>query len=197
MNFILFKFLKYPLPILMEIKNCPEYIAGFCPNEEFYVEGVTIKCSFSHSEKERSEYQFSKEIFPFERDVFCKFKGILSELDNKIKVNSRIICQDTVEQNVNDAISECQRQIEQVSINTLDTQNLHNLLVLHGKLVIHAKKNKKYGNIDICNTCGVFKQKFTSCEHVFCQKYRILREKVNILDKKLATCSKNTFDADF
>lgn len=170
----------------MDVKNCAEYTIGFCPNEEFYIEGITIKCPFIHSEADKAQYKLSKFSFPWENDCLIKFKEIIADLDRKIQINSKIIKQETIPDNLCKAISECEAQIEQFKIDDSNPLTLHNLLVLHGKLILHGIEQQNNRDIDICTNCSVFKEKNKPCNHVFCRKYSYLREMILILEKRLA-----------
>ena len=179
----------------MEVKNCPEYIIGFCPHEEFYVDGVTIKCPYVHSERERNAYKSSKEFFPFEKNSLAKFKEIISDLDHKIRIHSQILKHENINQDLVSILYTCQKQIDLFKKDDFDPIALHNLLVLHGKLLIHSHNNKTYANLDICYNCSVFKQKNSQCEHKFCKKYDFLRKTISVLEKKISVNS-NSFSDD-
>ncbi|ELA42842.1 uncharacterized protein VICG_00157 [Vittaforma corneae ATCC 50505] len=169
----------------METKSCEEFIVGFCPNEEFYVEHVTAKCPHPHIASERNEYSTAKAAYSFEHKVLEHFKEILDEVDKKVAINIQVTSKETVDESHYDALNECESLIELKNPFDFDFEKIHSLLVLHGRLIEHIDLSKTSRALDVCKNCGAFKEYSKPCIHKFCEKYQRLRDIVSKLERKL------------
>lgn len=169
----------------METKICEEFIMGFCPREEFYVEHVTAKCPYSHVSPERSGYLAAKTVHPFEHKALDHFKEILSEVDKKIAINIQMVSKEAIDERQYNALNECESLIELKNASAFDFEKMHGLLVLHGRLIEHIDQNKRTVAFDVCGNCAALKEHSKPCLHKFCKKYEKLRKVVSDLEKKL------------
>ncbi len=169
----------------MESKSCEEFIVGFCPNEEFYVENVTLKCPHSHIKAERIEYLESKKNHPFEYKVLEHYKGIIDEVNKRIELNLKMLARETVDKRHRKALDECESLIELKNLSDFDFTKTHSLLLLHGRLVESIIKSRDSKNLDVCRVCSAFIEKKKPCSHQLCEKYRNLRKLTSILELKL------------
>lgn len=169
----------------MNIENCAEYTIGFCPFEEFYVDGITLKCPFIHSKSEQEEHSRCKRLSPTVNTAYAKLKEIVYDLDKKVEINNKIARQEKVSDDLKKALVECEKQIENVKTHDFDFQNLHSLLILHGRLIQHWKSCKNDNLMAVCSNCSAFKSVNKACEHKFCKKYKQLREIVVDLGKRV------------
>lgn len=169
----------------MESKSCDEFTVGFCPNEEFNVENITIKCPYSHISAKRAEYQSSNTIYKFEYRVLEFYKEIISEVNKKIDLNLQILSRETLKDEYRNALNECESLIEQIDLNEANFTKIHTLLVLHGRLIENMNENKKDKNFEVCSVCSAFKEINKPCQHKFCSKYAHLREIIARLENKL------------
>jgi len=169
----------------MDSQSCNAFTMGFCPNEEFYVEAVTNKCPLPHVSAERENYQNQHQIFPFELKTLEAYKSILKEVDKKIEVKKNMLKKEIMDESHYSALSKCQQIIDFKSTDFDNFENIHSLLIIHGKLikdVIDSKDNKKYS---VCHICSSFIEK-ELCEHMFCSRYKSLREIVKRLEIKIS-----------
>ncbi len=169
----------------MELRSCEEFLVGFCPNEEFFVEGVTIKCPFSHITTERDDYKEVNKYFPHEYKVLENYKQILNEINKKIEIRTRILAKEKIDQEHFSALRECERMIEAKMTQDFDFEKTHSLLILHGKLIQDLQSEDKTKRFNVCECCSAFKEINGKCTHKFCTKYETLRTLVKKLEKKL------------
>jgi len=170
----------------MDTKSCEEFTAGLCPAEEFHVENVTIKCPYAHVRAERENYVKFRgtQSFEFEQRVLGKYKEIIREVESKIVVNRQVLERETLSKEMREALDECKGLIEGTS--EAGIEKVHGLLAINGMLLESIKERSKAGAYDVCGNCSAFKERGGECKHMFCQKYRKLRETANSLEKKLS-----------
>lgn len=172
----------------MEVLDCEEYIAGFCPNEEFYVDNVSIKCPYVHSTAQRSEYSRQRCIYPFDSKVLLNYKKIVDEINERVEQNQLLVSKEKLHGNLRKALEEVEAAINKEHPNKFDLKKLHQLLFIHGKLLEKADSLNKEIKIKICKNCSYFiTDQSQKCTHPFCEKYQKLRKIVLDLELKLST----------
>lgn len=164
---------------------CKEYMMGFCPYEEFYVEAVTEKCPFAHVSADREEYRRECKIYPFEYNVLEYYKNIIEEVEKKIKVSKWMLNNDSIDEKYLNALYECERLIDLKNTENFDFSNTHSLLILHGKMITNLKNSIKDPKKEVCKNCSALKEISRPCTHNFCKKYEKLRNLIKSLDLKL------------
>lgn len=172
----------------MKNENCNAFIMGFCPNEEFYIDSVTIKCPLPHVSDERENYKNQIELLPFETEVLKTYKRILMEIDKKIEIKTKMLKENIVDESHYDALIKCQQIIDCKSIEFEDFTAIHSLLIIHGKLILDFLDDEKnvMKNFKVCKNCSSY-FKNDRCNHIFCSKYKNLRNIVEKLDKRVHT----------
>ncbi|KAI5148500.1 hypothetical protein ENBRE01_0361 [Enteropsectra breve] len=152
----------------MDDEICEAYTAGFCPYEEFYVEGISKKCNKEHNDKNNSP---NKSISKSTVTFLCQ---IIEDLDRKIEKNKE--CIEAVETSPNEvkALDHVNGLIESVSLDRCNDPAVYRLLKIHGKLIEAIEKGQKI-DISVCGNCGAFKRE-VECKHTLCSKYAKLRQ---------------------
>lgn len=173
------------ISLQMEIENCKEFAVGFCPNEEFFVESVTVKCPHTHSISEKTSYEKGNASFSHENEVFYRYKSILEEVDKKIALNTKLLLKETIEEKHLLLLNECEKMIENRKLQEFNFEKLHSLLIIHGLLIADLKTNQREDKFEVCSNCSAFKEKNKVCDHQFCKKYAKLRNLTSKLEKKL------------
>lgn len=164
---------------------CEAYVMGFCPYEEFYVEGVTERCPFAHVSADREEYRRELKIYPFEYTVLEYYKSILEETEKKIRMSKWMLNKDSIDKAHLEALSECERLIDLKNLENFDFTNTHSLLILHGKILEKLKSSVKFPKKEACMNCSALKEISKPCTHAFCKKYEKLRSIIKSLNVKL------------
>lgn len=197
-DFTIFQF--YSVSPRMQQNHCHEFIVGFCPFEEFAVDGVTRKCSNIHDEKLRESYRKNRSSFRNSEIVaLSKLGEIVSDADRRTEANEAALQSINRHPEITTVIERTEQLINQYSFNdninnntsnnlsnhlnniTMNEENLYYLLKIHGMLLIKLKdgvaQDIKY---TVCKTCSAF-IKEGRCKHGFCKKYAKLREIVKEL----------------
>lgn len=169
---------------VMISESCSCYVVGFCPNEEFAVNGATIQCPHSHIALEKDHYASQNRGFPFEKDVLNRFNSIISDVNKKVEIHKQIIYNGKVDSELYQAILSCQRLIDIKKFESFNFDNLHSLLIIHGKLIKSINNDEGMHKYYVCQNCSTFSESET-CDHIFCKKYAALRNITNNLEKKI------------
>lgn len=170
----------------MERQNCNAYTVGFCPNEEFYCESITVRCPLPHVNTDRVNYAAYNQTHPFEAEVLENYKAILTEVKKKTELREYILSKDIIDDSYYSALSKCETILDLKAIKQDDFENTHSLLQIHGNLIKNVlssdNNSKKYS---VCQNCGAFYED-SKCNHMFCGKYKLLREMITKLENKLS-----------
>lgn len=167
----------------MITNSCNCFTVGFCPNEEFQVTDITISCPLPHIILERDSYSKENKYLPFEKEVLCKYKSIIKNVDKKVTINKYMLSRKSVDSNHYEAIKKCQQLIDLKPLKFTDYSNLHSLLIIHGRLLKNIKKSGENNKITVCENCSAFMEE--NCIHAFCEKYNILRNITKELERKV------------
>lgn len=165
----------------MDEEICPEFVAGLCPYEAFFVDSVTKECPKKHSKQlltNNSTIDCRDELIRRALSTYCR---IIDEIEKRKKNNQRSLRRIIHASSTAKALKRIEYLIEGYLLSN-NMQTIHTLIALHGKILqmdsVYEIKNK----YTVCNICSAFKQT-DKCEHIFCKVYAQLRELIRKLSR--------------
>lgn len=168
----------------MEDNLCKEFIVGCCPYEAFAAAPITKQCPSVHNQSHRDEYENSSNIYSFERQVYYTYKEIIDDVEKKIFYNQKCINDINNIPEITDALVHVEKLICTKGLASTETNNVYDLLRIHGRLVIEAQKKYKAPIYSVCKICSAIKEK-DECAHAFCKSYSRIRSLLKKLETKL------------
>ncbi|KAL0265682.1 UNVERIFIED_CONTAM: hypothetical protein PYX00_011396 [Menopon gallinae] len=167
----------------MDGSVCYEYLCGFCTRTEFFVEGVTEKCSLRHVDSDTPLESLRGKA----ADVLHHYVAICEETDRKAANNAYALSMKAGVYDAMDAIDRLQREVVS-ACNTQDLCRMKALLRVHG-LAIQAARDTgcRVAPYGVCRTCSFFCTQDGNCEHPLHDGYARLRKAVERLRKMLGS----------